>query len=150
MHGDLKEDNKVQLLKPIIVEKEEIHLSLIDFSFSHRFLDDNKNYIKQNYKFYENFYYSSYNSLSNWLIPRKDDLYSICYIILNISGVKFPMDKIQIRKGGKEEQLKYKENMEKYKKNINYDFIGNELNCIKIILEEIDKLNFDDAPNYYK
>ena len=150
IHGDLKEDNIVKLIKSIYIENEEIHFSLIDFGFSQIYLDNNKNHIKKNYKYCGNYYYSSYNALSNGLISRKDDLISICYLILKISGVKLPWDSINLAKPGADTGIRYRIEIESCKKNLNYDFIGKELTCIKYILEDIEKLNFDEPPKYDK
>lgn len=79
-------------------------------------------------------------------MSRKDDIISICYIILKLAKVSFPWGYIKFNKV----DISYKQQVLKCKKNIGLTFIGNDYAIIKDILLEVEKLKYDEKPNYDK
>ena len=92
IHNDLKEENIITLIKPALLEDKIIHLTIIDFGLSYKYIDNNGKHLKINYKTCGNYFYASNNVLSGGLISRKDDIISLFYIMLKLAGNELPWE----------------------------------------------------------
>ena len=92
IHNDLKEDNIITLIKPALLENKKIHLTIIDYGLSYKYIDNNGKHLKINYKTCGNYFYASNNVLSGGLISRKDDIISLFYIMLKLAGNELPWE----------------------------------------------------------
>ena len=145
LYLDLKEDNICILFDPVIKENKEINVSLIDFGFCTKYVDEEgKHLTYENGKIkYGNIYYSSINALQEKPVSRKDDIIMICYLLLNFRQ-KLPWPAYM--QGDKEKYRKNIVNKKLLFNTRNY----NEINEILEIKEDIDKKRYQDEPDYEK
>ena len=147
IHNDLKEDNIITLIKPALLENKKIHLTIIDYGLSYKYIDNNGKHLKINYKTCGNYFYASNNVLSGGLISRKDDIISLFYIMLKLAGNELPWESKKINEHPDKD---YKKKMLKAKENIKYNFINDKNYVFRRILEDIDSINYEESPNYEK
>lgn len=148
IHNDLKEDNIVILLKNAKIDNSEITCTLIDFGFSIQFKDKkykNKKRDKNKHKC-GNTKYASFNSLQGGEIGPKDDLESLCYILLRFFNNTLPWLNLD-----KTNKKKYKEKVLKQKRNFNINaHCPKNLLPFSDIFNDIKNLQKNDVPNYKK
>ena len=147
IHNDLKEDNIITLIKPALLENKKIHLTIIDYGLSYKYIDNNGKHLKINYKTCGNYFYASNNVLSGGLISRKDDIISLFFIMLKLAGNELPWESKKINKYVDHPDKDYKKKMLKAKENIKYNFINEKNYVFRRILEDI---NYEESPNYEK
>ena len=89
---DLKCDNISILLSPIKIYNTEMHLTLIDYGFSEKYINsDGSHYTKdKSVKVHRNSYLASINSLSKNAVSRRDDMISLCYLLIELYLGNFP------------------------------------------------------------
>ena len=92
LYIDLKPDNICLLLKNFGKNNCANHLSLVDFGFSCKYVDKNNNHLSMNKsrKRYGNISYSSLNALMGNSVSRKDDIESLCFILLYLWKGQLP------------------------------------------------------------
>ncbi len=150
LHLDLKLDNIVQLWEPVIMDSYIIHFTLIDFNFAIRYkLSNGKQNEKENIsKTCGNYYFASINALEELPLSTKDDLISICYILINLCLMdNLPWKNIE---GENNEILKKKIALEKKSFNI-YETLSSQKDKYKEIIElynEIEKIDSIKKVNY--
>ena len=87
LHWDLKLDHIVSLLEPIIIDNYSINFIIIDFGFSFQFkyktwkLIEHDIWLKQKCG---NSYFESIDAFEEKHLEAKDELFSICYILLSL------------------------------------------------------------------
>lgn len=134
---DLKADNISILFNPIKKGKHIQNITIIDFGFCAKFNKDETKWPKG----YGNMYFSSINALKRMPISFKDDIISLCYLLIDLySGL--PWDNIFNDNNYKKKCIKMKENFDADL------FCGKEIKEISIILNKVNKLKITDLPNY--
>lgn len=144
LYLDLKCDNISILLNKKNIEGYEINLTLIDYGFTEKYADDNGNHFskEESPKVHGNIYFSSINALSKSAVSRKDDMLSLCYLLIDLYLGSLPW-------------LNICSSNDKVKKIIELKSIYTPKilcgNCLKEVVKIFDKINdldFEDIPNY--
>lgn len=142
IHRDLKPEN-IMFGKNINKEND---LFIIDFGLSKRFVDKNCKHLpySKNNGFRGTLRFSSINSHEGIQNSRRDDLESLCYIIVYMIKKKLPWEVYESQKNGEEK-------IYNLKKNINIDTL---FEGIPVVFKEFYKiikiLKFEERPDYDK
>lgn len=141
LYLDLKCDNLVLLDNPIKYDNFKSNITFIDFGHCVKYINDNGLHLYPKYapRGHGNLYYSSINSLSDKPISRKDDIISLCYLLIDLFNGPFPWINLAITK---KEIIELKK---KYKPN---SLCKKELNEVLLIFDNVNNLNFCEEPNY--
>ena len=143
LHYDLKEDNIIMLLEPMIYKNISFNFILIDFGLSIKIFDENNKYIckTEESKKYGNYYYASLNALKGKKVGKKDDLINLIYIILNwIKPV--PWNNFDYKKPS------YKLDIINSKENFNIKKEYSNFRELVYIFEDVNKIKEDETPRY--
>jgi len=131
--------------KSLIIESKE-KIGFINFGFW-KYYRNNKNHIQ--FKFYKdmigkNIIFGSINNLIGFELSRRDDLQSLAYMLIYFIKGSLPWDNLNIKKT--DEKIKVTLEM---KKNFNVEILTDGLpEEIKLFMDYIKKLKFDEDPNY--
>ena len=135
---DLKDENISILINPIKKDKYIQNITIIDFGFCEKYDKDKPKWPKG----YGNMYFSSISALKRMDVSFKDDLISLCYLLIYLYYGYLPWDNICNTKNYRLECINMKENFDA---NL---FCGKEIKEIAIILNKVNKLKNIDLPNY--
>lgn len=121
---DLKPDNIAFILKDIQnKDNSNARLGQIDLGSSISYIDNYRNYLKkEEFSLYQraNTYFASINQLENGCPSRKDDLESLCYLLLYFYKFEMSWDKYD-KINNKEYKMRV---LKEKKKNQNRYIIG--------------------------
>lgn len=142
---DLSCKNIGLLFNPIKNNKFTNHITLIDFGFCEAYVSKGNTHLEKNKapRTNGNIYYSSINALSGGPISRKDDIISLCYLLIDLYKT-LPWADIRGDGNGKKETIQKKI---KYTPNA---LCGNNLKEVLEIFNDANNLKFSDKPNYKK
>ena len=146
VHNDMKLDNMAILLQDIEKEKSDISCILIDFGFAIKY--NNDKYIKGKKEKAKqkcgNTKFASFYSLNGGKIGPKDDLESLCYILLYLFNKTLPWSKLN-----KNNKIYYRKMVLKEKANFNINTFCSQ-NCIGLsdIFNDIKNLKENETPKY--
>ena len=135
---DLKDENISILSNPIKIGKYIQNITIIDFGFCEKY----DKYKPKWPKGYGNMYFSSINALKRMPVSFKDDIISLCYLLIYLYYGYLPWDNISNMNNYRIKCINMKE---KFDADL---FCGNEIKEIPIILNNVNKLNNIDLPNY--
>lgn len=147
-HNDLKSDNIALLLQNIENEISGISIITIDFGKTRKFATKKEiSNTKSSFKrLYGNVKFSSYNSLNGGVIGPKDDLESMCYLLLFYYKNSLPWSNIS-----RKDKEKYKNMVLNAKKNFNFKkYCGTDFMELVDIFTDIKGLRHLEKPNYSK
>lgn len=148
IHNDLKKNNISIVFKNIENKKAGVDCILIDFGFSLE-IDDNKfkaherGFIKDKYG---NSKYASYNSLIGGIIGQKDDIISLCFLLLYFANGSLPWSDIDTT-----DKKLYKKLIIEKKRNFNFESFcpKNFLGLCDIYNDLTNFINYE-IPDYEK
>ena len=146
VHNDLKNGNIAILLKNFEKEKSKICCTLIDFGLSLKYKPvEEKNAKKARIKSKcGNTKFASFNSLNGGEIGPKDDVESICYILLYYFNNTLPWSNID-----KTNKKIYKEKVLEQKRNFQFkEFCSENFLGLSDIYYNIKNLKKEEIPNY--
>ena len=146
LYIDINIRNISLLLNPIKINKIINHITLIDFGFCNKYIGRNNLHLNKSQapRLSGNFYFSSINALYGNAVSRKDDIISICYLLIYLYKGRLPWEDIKVNKKGKEEIIKLKKI---YTPNI---LCENDFSEVLNIYNDAINLDFSDKPNYNK
>lgn len=144
LYLDLKCDNLVLLDNPIKYNNFVSNITLIDYGCCVKYINNNGSHLSQKNspRKHGNNYYASINSLTGNAISRKDDIISLCYLLIDLFNGPFPWGNLDTDSINKNETIKLK------RKNTPKILCGNCMEEVLLIFEEVNNLDFYDTPNY--
>lgn len=133
------------LFNPVGNNKIINHITLTDFGFCETYVKKDNLHLQKNQppRSNENMYYSSINALSGGPINRKDDIISLCYLLIDLYK-ELPWTGINGDSNGKKEIIRKKL---EYPPNV---LCGNDMKEVLEIFNDANNLDFSDKPNYVK
>lgn len=144
LYLDLKCDNLVLLDNPIKYNNFVSNISLIDYGYCVKYINNEGSHLSQQNspKKHGNIYYASINSLKGNAISRKDDIISLCYLLIDLINGPLPWSNLSTDNKSKIETIKLKT---VYTPKI---LCGNDMKEVLFIFENVNNLGFCDIPNY--
>jgi serine/threonine protein kinase len=143
VHNDLKLENILVGDK----NEEEMHfIKLIDFGLSSRYLDENGKHIKEEYRHFSgNIAFGSKNALLNISPSRRDDLFSLVYLLFYLHTGSLNFLHIDQRTATDEQYAQAKAVS-------TASSICQERKSVKFLefAQEIYSLKFEEKPDYCK
>lgn len=143
---DLKSDNISLLLNPITVNGSEINITLIDYGFAEKYMDDKGIHYSKNKsaKLYGNAYLSSINALCKNPVSRKDDIINLCYLLIDLYLGSLPWVNLGTDENGIKKTIELKKI---YTPEI---LCGKGLKEVISIYNSANNLKFAQSPDYEK
>lgn len=144
LYLDLKCDNLVLLDNPIKYNNFVSNITLIDYGYCVKYINNEGSHLSQQNspKKHGNIYYASINSLEGNAISRKDDIISLCYLLIDLINGPLPWSNLSTDYKSKKKTIKLKT---LYTPII---LCGNDMKEVLFIFENVNNLGFCDIPNY--
>lgn len=144
IYHDLKCDNISILNKPISVNNNFIHLVLIDYGSSSKYVSDDGSHLSENAssKRRGNVYCSSINSLCGKAVSRRDDVLSLIYLLCDLYFGSLPWETIKKSKNTNKTIIKLKTNF------FNKIISDKQIAELMYIFKAASKLSFYEEPDY--